>query len=545
MEVIMKKKGHRLILLDRYDVVLTAIFLFVSLLSPFAFGWSSFIKLSDSTKIWLGLSLLVGVSVVTLGLLIACYHWLSFFKSKRDNRLVLAYLLSNSYYETVHRRDGKGDKIKLPPVYVKKIDYATIAVTVEMAGKLMRDLDKIPSDLEKLFFADFKERNDFREHRLFSKHAYTQFIFSDNKEAQRLAISDLLYDKEKGIRLMDGEYWDFIHSPHLLIAGGTGSGKTIFLLALLKVLASFSLLEICDPKKSDLSVLDNFEVFKGHVHSEIEEIMDCLKNAVTFMDERYRQMGLNSEHPEDVKIGNNYQSYGLAPQFILIDEWTAFIASLDIRKASLVDDLMAQLILKGRQAGVFLIVAMQRPDAEYLSANLRDNMMARLSLGKLSKSGYRMIFGEDYEDKNYLYIKSKIGRGYAALDGGMPSEFFSPLIPFDKGFSFEEIFVKMKPLEAKGQKQTDTRLEASLEETLEETSEKLSTLSELAQSFQLSATTLTRVVHYLEEAGYEFTEETGHYNILDQDTLSEVIDYKKNHAKQNWKEAAQFIAQRN
>lgn len=86
----------------------------------------------------------------------------------------------------MRRKDGKGEKIKLPPVYVKKLDYATIAVTVDMAGKLMRELDKLPSDLEKLFFADFKEKNDFREHRLFSKHAYTQFVFSDNREAQQL-----------------------------------------------------------------------------------------------------------------------------------------------------------------------------------------------------------------------------------------------------------------------------------------------------------------------------------------------------------------------
>lgn len=519
-------------LLDRYDVVLTAGLCFVFLLSPFTFCWQTFVALPESSQLKIGLGIIGGVSLATSGLLVAFYHWMPFFKNKRDIRLVLQYLLSNNFYETVRRKDGRGEKIKLPPVYVKKLDYATISVTVEMAGKLMRELDKLPNDLEKLFFADFKEKNDFREHRLFSKHTYTQFIFSDNKEAQRLPIAELRYNKKKGIRLMDGEYWDFIHAPHLLVAGGTGGGKTIFLLALLKVLATFSLLEICDPKKSDLSVLDHFKVFQGHVYSEIEDIMTCLQDAVGFMDDRYRQMGLDSEHPEDVKIGNNYQSYGLPPKFILIDEWTAFVASLDTRKASLVDDLMAQLILKGRQAGVFLIVAMQRPDAEYLSANLRDNMMARLSLGKLSKSGYRMIFGEDYEDKNYLYIKSKIGRGYAALDGGMPSEFFSPLIPFESGFSFEKVFIPMKPLVSNGKKKRQVENEAL---------DKGRTLSELANTFQLSATTLTRICHYLSDAGYSFNEKAGRYNQADQAQLAKVIAWKNAHLKENWKRAAQAV----
>lgn len=524
----MKHKGHRLTLLDRYDVFITAGSCFLLLLSPFACYWQTYMILPDSSKLKIGLGMIGGLSLITLGFLVLVYHFLPFFKNKRDSRLVLQYILSQNFYETVRRREGKGEKIKLPPVYVKKLDYATIAVTIEMAGKLMRELDKLPSDLEKLFFADFKEKNDFREHRLFSKHAYTQFIFSDNKEAQRLPIANLLYDTKKGIRLMDGEYWDFVHAPHLLIAGGTGGGKTIFLLALLKVLAGFALLEICDPKKSDLSVLDHFKVFNGHVFSEIEEIIQCLEEAVVFMDNRYRQMGLDSEHPENVKIGNNYQSYGLPPKFILIDEWTAFVASLDIRMARQVDDLMAQLILKGRQAGVFLIVAMQRPDAEYLSANLRDNMMARLSLGKLSKSGYRMIFGEDYEDKNYLYIKSKIGRGYAALDGGMPSEFFSPLIPFEEGFSFEALFAKMKPLKIGKSKEKVQGTEQNW------------TLSELSSQFQVSATTLTRVAHYLEESGHHFMY-SGKYRTRDAAKFEAVIKYKQKYPQGNWKRAVQAV----
>ena len=138
----MKQKGHRLMLLDQYDVVLTAGFCFMFLLSPFALYWSTFTTLPESSKLKIGLGIIGGVSLATSGLLVAFYHWIPFFKNKRDIRLVLQYLLSNNFYETVRRKDGRGEKIKLPPVYVKKLDYATISVTVEMAGKLMRELDK-------------------------------------------------------------------------------------------------------------------------------------------------------------------------------------------------------------------------------------------------------------------------------------------------------------------------------------------------------------------------------------------------------------------
>lgn len=521
------QKGHRLRLLDAYDVPLTMASFFGMGLLPSAFYWQRFVQLSMSLKLRWSIGIVVVDGLFSILLLTVSYHWLSFFMTKREIRLVLHYLLSNHYFESKKRKNGGLDKVVLAPVYLKKLDYATLAVTVEMQGKIMHDLDKFPGDLEKLFFADFKERQDFRSQRLFSKHTYTQFIFSDNKEAQRLSISELKWESQKGIRLMDGEYWDFVHNPHLLIAGGTGGGKTIFLLSLLKVLAGFALLEICDPKKSDLSVLAHFKVFQGHVHSEIDEIMTCLSEAVDFMEQRYREMGLDSEHPEDVKIGNNYQNYGLAPKFVLVDEWTSFYASLDIRKASQVDDWMAQLILKGRQAGVFLIVAMQRPDAEYLSSNLRDNMMARLSLGKLSKTGYRMIFGEDYEDKNYLYLKSKIGRGYAALDGGQPSEFFSPLIPFDQGFSFEALFSKMKPL-------------AQRVDIPEKRESETWTLTQVAQSFELSNTTLTRILRYLEELGLSLGK-AGAFDLDDKEKIAQVIQYKQGHLNDNWKAAARAV----
>ncbi len=106
-----------------------------------------------------------------------------------------------------------------------------------------------------------------------------------------------------------------------------------------------------------------------------------------FMDERYDYM---TNHP-DYKAGKRYSDYGLTPEFVLFDEWAAFISSLDFREFDEVIQILTQIVLKGRQSGVFLILAMQRPDAEYLKSALRDNFMKRLAVGRFD--WFRLSYG--------------------------------------------------------------------------------------------------------------------------------------------------------
>lgn len=86
----------------------------------------------------------------------------------------------------------------------------------------------------------------------------------------------------------------------------------------------------------------------------------------------------------------------MTPKFILVDEWAALMAKID-RDYSLQSELMeylSQLVLEGRQAGIFIIFAMQRPDGEFIKTALRDNFMKRLSVGHLESTGYDMMFGD-------------------------------------------------------------------------------------------------------------------------------------------------------
>ena len=99
----------------------------------------------------------------------------------------------------------------------------------------------------------------------------------------------------------------------------------------------------------------------------------------------------------------NFTHYDMKPKFILVDEWAALMAKID-RDYSQQSELMeylSQLVLEGRQAGVFIIFAMQRPDGEFIKTALRDNFMKRLSVGHLESTGYDMMFGDANKTKEF------------------------------------------------------------------------------------------------------------------------------------------------
>ncbi|EOD8681120.1 TPA: cell division protein FtsK, partial [Staphylococcus aureus] len=93
------------------------------------------------------------------------------------------------------------------------------------------------------------------------------------------------------------------------------------------------------------------------------------------------------------------------------------------------NDYLINIIMKGRQAGVFMFLTAQRPDADVIKGNVRDQLGLRVSLGNLSNDGYRMTFGQT--DKEFQTIHdSDIGRGYISILGqyNEPILFDAPLM---------------------------------------------------------------------------------------------------------------------
>ncbi len=100
------------------------------------------------------------------------------------------------------------------------------------------------------------------------------------------------------------------------------------------------------------------------------------------------------------QAGKNFTHYDMKPKFILVDEWAALMAKdwCDCSQQSELMEYLSQLVLEGRQAGVFIIFAMQRPDGEFIKTALQDNFYERLRRS-FESTGYDMMFGDANKTK--------------------------------------------------------------------------------------------------------------------------------------------------
>lgn len=462
-------------------------------------------------------SLLLGGLVVSFMLQRYCYSHLLVF-SKLDNLRIMAnFLLENGYYlsKKIKRDNQTKEKILLPKVYLKQSKFDLKASFILQGNKFQDKFLNLGNTLEIQHDGDFTGKK-------FTK-GYVTYVIAIDQFAGRLNLNDVKMTKQ-GLRLMKDVYWDYVKQPHLLIGGGTGGGKTVLLMILLYGLAPVADIDICDPKQSDLSSFSDVPIFQGHVFITKEQIVDCLKDNVLEMEERYRYM---KSHPNFV-AGMNFSQFNLRPKFIFFDEWAALMAKLEgnYQLQQQVNQYLTQLILEARQAGIFVIMAMQRPDGEYIKTSLRDQFMKRLSVGHLEDTGYTMMYGDANKNKEFKYIdeidgKKVIGRGYIANAGEIAREFFSPNVPFDKGFSFKEAFMEMSPL-------ADTpTIAIPREESQMVTSDELNepsktdfyTISEVKQKLDKTYDQIKKLVNLIEKDNYHTFDRQGGKLILSPDDL--------------------------
>ena len=227
-------------------------------------------------------------------------------------------------------------------------------------------------------------------------------------------------------------------TPHSLIVGGTGSGKSFFILG--KIVSYLSLtpqaeLYIVDPKKADLSLLRFIEGMEDKVVTESNQIAKMLREIVEIMEDRYKT------YFNDISaFGKDYTDFGLSPVILIFDEFSAFIHSVDKKLSKEVLDYIFTIVMKGRQAGVQVEILMQRPSADDLPTNIRAQMGFKAGLGAMDKIGYNMIF--DTNDVDFKTVTEK-GGGYIQIDGvhTAPVYFETPYI--DKEFDFIQEITKL------------------------------------------------------------------------------------------------------
>ncbi|MFR4203696.1 MAG: FtsK/SpoIIIE domain-containing protein [Lactococcus lactis] len=375
-----------------------------------------------------------------------------FFIHRYREFLLWRFLFQNGFYFT---KDSKGKptngkpRINFPKVYLKQEKY-TLSASFQLEGiKFQERFLSIGGQLETMFSADMMGSVDDK--------AFITYNYAIDSIRGRISTKDVTATIAEGVKLSEGVYWDFVHDPHLLIAGGTGGGKTVFLRSLLVALLRLGRVEILDPKQADFVSLKDLNVFKGRVTWETEEMAQRLIDLNHQMDERYELMRKISNERKEKELGAFYK-YDLKPLFIMIDEFPSLVSAVeDLPQNASVHYMefmsaLKQLDLKGRQAGFYLIIATQNVKADDLPSTIKDNMMLRITLGRVSSFTYATLFGEENKDKKFKYIEKIganriFGRGYYGIFGGPAKEFFAPLLPDSKDFDFYTDFESLPRIE--------------------------------------------------------------------------------------------------
>ncbi|MBM4139984.1 MAG: DNA translocase FtsK [Nitrospira sp.] len=185
---------------------------------------------------------------------------------------------------------------------------------------------------------------------------------------------------------------DLAKMPHLLVAGATGSGKsvsinTMVMSILYKATPAEVKMLMIDPKLLELSAYEEIPHLVSPVITNPKESAEALKKMVIEMERRYRVLA--------EKAARNIESYNnqvgeeeqLPYIMIVIDE----LADLMFTAAADVEDSIARLAQMGRAAGIHLILATQRPSVDVITGIIKANFPARISFQVSSKVDSRTI----------------------------------------------------------------------------------------------------------------------------------------------------------
>lgn len=380
------------------------------------FNWEYLSDLMNWNWIYIGrgilISFLVAIAVVGLAYFIFFETFRRIWHRQKIARMFISnrFMEKESYSTESQWSEKTVTKTKIsyfPKAYYKvRKGYIELRINMDMTRFQDRFL-QLGDQLENGLYCALIEK-ELEENYVCYKLLY-------DVKRKRISIDDVEV-KDGSMKLMEHISWEFDSLPHMLIAGGTGGGKTYFILTMIDaLLKSGAKIKILDPKNADLA--DLAEVMPAStVFSRKNGIEMTLRKAVEDMHKRSEEM---KEMP-GYKTGGNYRDVGLPPVFIVFDEYVAFMEMLDMKEKQAVLENMKQLTMLGRQAGYFLILANQRPDAKYLADGIRDQFNFRVALGKNSEVGYGMMFG----DVDNTFINKRIkGRGYADTGSSVITEF--------------------------------------------------------------------------------------------------------------------------
>ncbi len=193
---------------------------------------------------------------------------------------------------------------------------------------------------------------------------------------------------------------DLAKMPHLLVAGTTGSGKSVAINSMILSLIYKSSPEhvrmiMIDPKMLELGIYDGIPHLLTPVVTDMNLAANALMWSVKEMERRYKLLakysvrnidGYNSKIGNDKSIDEEY-----LPQIVIVvDEF----ADLFFVVGKRIEELIARLAQKARAAGIHLILATQRPSVDVITGLIKANIPSRIAFQVSSKTDARVILDQ-------------------------------------------------------------------------------------------------------------------------------------------------------
>ena len=341
----------------------------------------------------------------------------------------------------------------------------SVRIIAPLPGKSVVGIEVANPDRETVYLADILESDSLRAEKSQLAIALGKDIFGNPSHA------------------------DLAKMPHLLVAGSTGTGKSVFLNSLLCSLLCRTTpdelkLLLVDPKLLELSVYGGIPHLIADVVTNPKRAAAALGGIVRKMDERYQMMaalGVRSiaqfNERVDTELAAGNTTYRLKPKpgdeegeeleyrrlpyiVVIIDE----LADLMVVSAREVEESLQRLAQMARAAGIHLVLATQRPSVDVLTGIIKANFPARISFQVSSRTDSRTILDQNGADHllgqgDMLYLPpgtSKLQRFHGAFVDEKEVESLTKQLRAQGGPKFDkELLQAAKEAEASDERDAD------------------------------------------------------------------------------------------
>ena len=304
-------------------------------------------------------------------------------------------------------------------------------------------------------------------------------------------------------------------TPHLLIAGSTGSGKsvcvnTIITSILLKNKPDKVKLIMIDPKMVELSIYDGIPHLLTSVVTDPIKAADVLHKVVLEMENRYREFARarvrNMEGYN--KIAAKDPDYKELPYIVvIIDE----LADLMMVSSKEVEESIARIAQKARAAGIHMIIATQRPSVDVITGVIKTNIPSRIAFAVsssidsrtiLDKSGAETLLGKG----DMLYLSADSSKPVRIQGAFLSDEEVEKVVDYVKSQSEAQYDPNMTPSEISsqggGSSSADDVDPLYKEVLLFIAKTQKASASLLQRRFKIGYNRAARIIDMLEEDGY-------------------------------------------